>query len=501
MADVMDAHRASKTQMPALIDIELDRRSKTPLHVQISRRLQAQIADGTLADGTRLPPSRDLATRLGTTRNMIVSVYDELVGAGVAQGRGRQGTFVCRPPDAAPRPRAHAAAPLLLQRDPGDADAGQADDGHGAAGPDWRPGQAGTYALPAVVWRDACRKAGHALPPPDYGDPQGDPALRKAISYWLREHRCVEVDAGRIIVTRGTADFLALLATTFIRPGDRCAIEDPGHPLVRHAIAQADAAIDYIPVDADGMMVPEAFGQGHPPLLVHLTPSHQYPMGGRLSAARRRWLAETARRHGTLILENEYGCEFVYEGNEYPTVYSVAPDNTILLGTFANVVSPSLRLGFAVMPERALATTVRAVAQRHLHPSWPAQKIMEHLLSSGNLDRHVRRSRRHYLALRALIKSRLAPVARHVAVSGDGAGLHVVIQGRTPALDAALLAALARRAVRFEPLAHACKPGTSARGLIFGYGHMDREDLQAALDILVDVVGGIVRAGPGADAG
>jgi GntR family transcriptional regulator/MocR family aminotransferase len=492
----MDARTAPRMSPPALIDLELDRLSPLPLHVQIFRYFQSSIAAGALRKDTRLPTTRDLARRLGTTRNTVVVAYDLLLGEGLLEGRGRQGTFVLED-SAFTQERKPQNAPLRLLRE-GAGESG----GEGQCQPrlDWWPGQARAHALPTAAWRNACRKAGYALPPADFGDAQGDAGLRKAICVWLAEHRSITVDASCIVVTRGSADFLRLLSKHMIRAGDRCAIEDPGHPLVRQAFLKAGADIDYVPVDEEGLQIDRAFRADSRPALVHLTPNHQYPMGGRLSAARRHLLVRQAQDHGTLILESEYGCEFTYEGSDYPTLYSMAPANTILIGTFANAASPALRTGFAVVPAQMVALFKAWVGQAHQQASWPAQKIMEELLRSGELDRHVRRSRRHYLAIRRLIQKQLAPWGRYLSVHGEGAGLHVVLRGQTAAIDSALQDALTAHGVRFQSLADLTARAPCRRGFLFGYGHMESAMVHKSLAQLVACLHQVISSiEPGSD--
>lgn len=483
----MDGGKVLKIAPPAPIDLELDRHSATPLHLQVVAYFRSSIANGTLRKGVRLPTTRDLARRLGTTRNTVVVAYDQLIGEGLVEGRGRQGTFVLEGVAAAQAPHRQDERPLLLRDD----DPVTVDEERSPR-LDWWPGQARAHALPAATWKNACRKVGDALPPVGFGDAQGDPGLRDAISVWLAEHRAIAVDASQIVVTRGSADFLTLLAQYLVRAGDRCAIEDPGHPLVAHALRVPGAVLDHVPVDDEGLSVERAFGGEHKPVLLHLTPNHQYPMGGRLSAARRHRLVGLAQRHGTLILENDYGAEFTYEGSDYPTLYSMAPGHTILLGTFANAASPSLRIGFAVVPAGAARRINGWTGQAHRQPSWPAQKIMEALLRSGELDRHIRRSRRHYLAIRRLIQRQLAPVRRFLVVQGDGAGLHVVLRGQTPAIDRALQAALRAQGVRFQPLADLTQDVGKQDGFLFGYGHMEVEAVQESLDLLLSCLHEVV---------
>ncbi|MYM72285.1 aminotransferase class I/II-fold pyridoxal phosphate-dependent enzyme [Duganella sp. FT134W] len=486
----MDKKKVSKTQQPVLLDLEVDRSLPQPLYQQIVVQLRSRIANGSLQKGNRLPPTRELASHLGVTRNIIVSVYDQLIGDGVIEGSGRHGTFVSAVgrASAADIGAGHKKPPALLLRD--------SESGAPAAAPkfDWMPGQTMVRALPSAAWRSACRKAGRHLPPANHGDPQGDIGLRKAIAGWLADNRCLQTDPEQIVITRGSGDFLKFLAEALIRAGDLCAIEDPGHSVVSHALLAAGARLRHVAVDSEGLLVPQAFGNGVGPALLHVTPSHQYPMGSRLSLKRRRALVDAAERHGTLLLENEYGCEFVYAGSDFPTLYSMAPANTVLIGTFANTATPAMRLGFAIAPRRAVERVISIIEQNSAQPSWAGQKIIEALILSGDLDRHVRRSLRHYTTMCKMIRDRLAPYNQQVLVLGDIGGLHVVVRGRDSTFDAALQRSLARQAVKFQPVAKLAVSASDCTGFILGYGHMDSAELRASLDVLEDCINGTAGA-------
>jgi GntR family transcriptional regulator/MocR family aminotransferase len=223
---------------------------------------------------------------------------------------------------------------------------------------------------------------------------------------------------------------------------------------------------------------------GKVPALIHVTPAHQYPMGGRLSGPRRRALIDLARARAMLMLENEYDCEFHYAGTNHPPIFSHAPESTLLLSTFAKSVSPSLRLGFIVAPPAAAAALVALIERERTHVSWPVQKIVETLLVSGELDRHLRRVRRHYEAMRNAIRERLAPYAQVLALGGDEGGLHVVIAGRDGAFDRALRAALRSRGVAFNDVHDFTALELESKGFLLGYGHMEGEALTRSLDLL-----------------
>lgn len=473
----------SKHAHPALVDLEIDRHASGPIFRQIIRQLRERIDNAVLPRGTRLPPTRDLAEQLGIARNCVVEAYDELIADGVLEGRGRSGTFVAASRAfAAPRREEIAGLPLVLRR---------LGDEHRDAPPqpaaafDWRLGQVNVRALPLEAWRNACREAGRHLPPAGYGDPRGEPGLRQAIAHWLHEHRSVPVDPDRIVVTHGTGQALHLVSRTLLHEGDLCAVEDPGYLGANWAFARAGATLRHVPVDDEGLQVEHIVHAQAAPALVHVTPAHQYPLGGRLSGPRRRAIVELARAHGTMIVENEYDCEFHYAGTRYPPLFASAPESTLLLSTFAKAVSPSLRLGFIAAPSAAADALAEHIERERLHVSWPVQKIVETLLESGELDKHLRRVRRHYGAMRDLIRERLAGYAGEIDLRGDEGGLHVVVAGRARAFDLALREALGARGIVYNEVREfAGSAAAESGGLLMGYGHMDLSELAAALDAL-----------------
>jgi len=490
----MVANRSSRQALPALIALELKRDSGVPIFRQIARQLREKIVSHALPARARLPPSRELSAQLGVARNCVVDAYDELIAEGILDGRGRHGTFVVANVPAVRRAAMGASwTPSLLRRIAADAQA--APERAASTRLDWRPGQSSARTLPLDVWRNACREAGRKLPPEGYGDPGGEPGLRRAIGKWLFEHRSVNVDPEQIVITHGTGHALQLIAQALLRRGDLCATEDPGYAGATSAFLRSGASLRFVPVDAEGIVVDRIVEDDAVPALVHLTPAHQYPMGGRLSGPRRRALVELARKRGMLMIENEYDCEFHYAGTNHPPIFSHAPESTLLVNTFAKAVSPSLRLGFIVAPPCAAAALVARVERERTHVSWPVQKIVETLLLSGELDRHLRRVRRHYGAMRDAIRERLTPYADVITLGGDEGGLHVVVSGENDAFDRDLRAALRSKGVVFDDVRDFTKLEPNARGFLLGYGHMDWEALTESLNLLEICIKQIGRRG------
>ncbi|HEY2299145.1 MAG TPA: GntR family transcriptional regulator [Jatrophihabitans sp.] len=94
--------------------MRIDPASAVPPFEQVRSQFAAQIADGTLVVGTRLPTVRGLADDLGLAVNTVARAYRELETAGLVETRGRAGTVVSSAGDRAAE-RLQAAAQRFAQ--------------------------------------------------------------------------------------------------------------------------------------------------------------------------------------------------------------------------------------------------------------------------------------------------------------------------------------------------------------------------------------------------
>jgi 2-aminoadipate transaminase len=178
------------------------------------------------------------------------------------------------------------------------------------------------------------------------------------------------VDPSEVIVTTGGQQVIDLVCKTLIDPGDVIVAEAPTYPGAVPTFSAYQADVEQIEMDADGMPIDalestldRLHEQGRTPKFIYTIPNFQNPGGVTMSLARRRRLVQVARERELLVLEdNPYGL-LRYEGEALPTLYSLdaeaagrggASDLVIYLGTFSKILSPGLRLGWAVAPRPVL---------------------------------------------------------------------------------------------------------------------------------------------------
>jgi GntR family transcriptional regulator/MocR family aminotransferase len=338
-----------KVALDSGLPIALDRAAPTPLHQQVCEQLRRAILDGRLSSGTRLPSTRTLAQALGVSRTVTSSAYDELFAEGYLEGRHGSGTYVGR--DLPPLPRLNRPSSNTIPRWLRKASPLVREEPFAPQAIAFRLGAPSLSSLPPRLWREAWRTVTSRLPPNSYGPEQGNLALRSALAAYLGRSRGLACTPEDIIITAGATHALDLIMRATLSTGDCVGFEEPGYPAARQIVLARGGRILPIPVDDDGIQV-EHLPQGDAaPLLIYTTPSHQYPLGTRLSVSRRLALLTWAQTNDSLIIEDDYDSEFRFDASPLPALASLDEAGQVAyIGTFSKVLTPALRIGYLVAP-------------------------------------------------------------------------------------------------------------------------------------------------------
>jgi GntR family transcriptional regulator/MocR family aminotransferase len=322
------------------------------------------------------------------------------------------------------------------------------------------------------------------------GDPAGEYGLRLAIARWISRSRSVAAEAETVVVTSGAQHAVDLVVRVMLEPGETVAVEDPGYLPVVRLLRSLGVRVTGVPVDEQGLIVERL-----PPAarIVYLTPSHQYPLGAVLSLGRRRELLGWAARHGAAILEDDYDSEFRHVDRPLEPIHRLDDSGRVIyIGSFSKVLSPELRLGFAVVPP-SLAGPVTALRQLvDWHPPVMAQFALASLLEDGTVDRHLRRASRIYHHRYEIVRAALAgPLSPWLGALPAQAGLHLTALLHHPYDEDRVLAAVAARGIAATGLSQYFHGGPARPGLVIGFGAIDAAELPAALGELRAALGGL----------
>jgi GntR family transcriptional regulator/MocR family aminotransferase len=474
------------------LPLSVDRSSGTPLHRQIYDGIRRAILDGLLRPGERVSSTRHLALELAVSRLPVLTAYDQLLHEGYLEGRVGSGTFVS------------AALPddlLRIQPAP-DAAAGSAGARRTSRSAPRVPEYEGLgpfrMSLPALdqfphaAWARLVARHAHALTHAQmaYGDPAGLLPLRVAIADHLRFARGVRCEAEQVLIVAGSQAALRLAAAVLLARGDRVAVEEPGYPGARSALAAGGAELVPLQVDEEGMSVAALRTCGRRVRAAYVTPSHQYPLGMSMTAARRLALLDWAVRKKAWVLEDDYDSEYRYVSRPLPALQGMdTHERVVYLGTFSKVLFPAMRVGYLVVPPSLWQRFVDARQAFDLFPPTLYQLALAEFLREGHFARHLRQMRGVYLARRDALLTGLARYCGdRVAVHNADAGLHVAVRLSAGLDDRDVVRRMAGRGLTATALS-TCYAGTSRRsGLLLGFGGSTERRVLEATRLLEEVL-------------
>ena len=441
----------------------------TPRYQQISARLRAQIGDGTLMAGERLPASRALAQDLGVARTTVVAAYDQLTAEGYLEARRGAGVFVCDvaliSPPAAPAAGAPDPAPARILH--------------------LEPGKADPEVFPTLPWARCVARVARSAPKAlvFLEDPFGDPALRAEIAAYAGRWRGITASAEQVIVTNGASEALDMAMSLLIRDG-RVALEAPGYDPLFRKLRQRGWSPQWLRPGSQGYAP-----AGDPASVTVLTPSHQFPLGGTLPVPARQAFLRAAEENGGWVIEDDFDSEFRYAGRPVPAMAALdEAGRCIYVGTFSKTFSHALRLGYLILP-RALVPQFRA-AMRHPSGGAPvsAQRPMAEFMASGQYDRHIRRARRLYAQRYKAAADTIAGWPDHLGhFQRHEAGMQIAFHLPGGTDDTALAKAAENHGIGIKPLS-AFDPDGVMRGLLIGFCQSLPEDIPPLLDQLRDLI-------------
>lgn len=461
-----------------MLTYHLDPHSKTPLYEQLYRAVRADIMSGTLAGGTRLPSKRQLAANLRVSQITVETAYGQLLAEGYIVSEPRRGYFVQKQL-AAP---AQAQAPKAAAPHPHTA---PADD----CKYDFRTNIVDTGCFPFATWARLSRSVLS-----EYSDrllratdPCGAAELRGQIARYLYDFRGINISPDNILVGAGS-EYLMHLVIQLLGRDRVYALENPGYRKLYQIFSDNGAAVRPLPLDKSGLRA-DALAASDASV-VYLTPSHHFPLGTVMPAARRmeilRWASAAPGRY---IIEDDYDSEFRYASRPIPALGELDhAGRVVYVNTFAKSLSPSLRIGYLVLPDALMARYhERFSLYSSTVPSFD-QHTLAAFMRTGGFERHISRSRKVYQARRDAL---MAALDRELAdlpheVSRSEAGLHLLLHMRNGMLERELIERASAAGVRVYGLSAYYTPPVKPpkATIVLGYAGLTEQQINEAAALL-----------------
>jgi 2-aminoadipate transaminase len=232
-----------------------------------------------------------------------------------------------------------------------------------------------------------------------YTPTAGLPSVRAFLRERLGRLDGREPAGAELMVTSGGIDALGLIAKSFLDQGDLTLVEAPTYLGAIMAFEGFEAEVAGVGIDRDGLMVDalaDRLATGRRPKLLYVIPDHQNPAGVSLAPERREALVALARRYGFLIIEDVAYRELSFDGGRLPSLWSLAPDVVVQIGTFSKTFFPGVRLGWAAGPAEVIAWMVTAKQNTDQCAGALGQRLLEAHGRRGLLDQRIVAARELY---------------------------------------------------------------------------------------------------------
>ena len=394
---------------------------------------------GNPAPGQLMPSTRVLADQLRVSRTTVVRAYNDLIGQGYIKSIDGIGTFVAETTINELRVQtANSQSSFELSR------AGsrllsseKSSPSKLAASADLSRGVAPAEFLPVKQWRQIVCKYFREHEQITYDhrlEPLGYLPLRDALANYLNRARSITCESAQIAVFPESLDALKLLSTLLLDESETVIVEDPTPSAACRQFAATGANVFRVPIDDQGIRLDYLVNNPIKAKMLYVTPSHQDPTGVVMSLERRRQLIAWAQRNNTLIIEDDYDCEYRLDGGTVPALHAMSSSYEIVyLSSFRKLLYPLVDTSYLVAPAWLTAAISSAISTNAggvtTNLSLIEQNALTEFVGEGHLERHVRKS---YPAYRSRWRAAVAALTRHLKNDLDirkgGSSTHLYVR-------------------------------------------------------------------------
>lgn len=445
------------------------------LYQQIYEHIRQEIREGKLLAGERLPSTRSLAEYLQVARSTVDYAYDQLLSEGYIEAKPYKGYFVCRLEGIFTMEQQEMTEPEVVRPD-------SQEDGTQVQ-VDFSPYGIDMTGFPFGVWKRITKNILNDSNSELFaqGEPQGDYDLRMTISRYLHSSRGVNCRPEQIIVGAGN-DYLLLLLEKILGRHVGIAMENPTYKRAYRIFQSFAYRIYTVDMDDKGMRADRL--SELPVRAAYVMPSHQYPTGAVMTIGRRaellRWAEKEPDRY---LIEDDYDSEFRYRGKPIPSLQSSDKRGKVIyIGTFSKAIAPAIRVSYMVLPESLLEVYRRDCSFYSCTVSRIDQRILNEFIRDGYFERHLNKMRMHYRAKHDLLLAELEPFKKAFTISGEDAGLHLLLTAKGAVTEAQLLSAATEAGVKVYGMSENMVETDAPKAtILLGFGSVSEPEMKEGL--------------------
>ena len=453
----------------------LDNESETPLYEQLYNFIKKAIEVGELKADEKLPSKRKLATHLKISVITVENAYNQLMAEGYIRSVPKSGFFVLPYVGLIPAKKNKNASVTFQKKEK-------------RYLVDFRTNQVDQESFPYARFAKIEKEIllDHYQSSINKTDFMGLYSLRVKIAELLFEYRGVETSPESIVIGSGSEHLISLLVLLLGRD-NTFGVEEPGYLKNYNLYRDYGSHSKTVPLDDQGIDIEKAVNVD----VIHVTPSHQFPMGIVTTISRRiellNWAYENPSRY---IIEDDYDSEFRFSGIPIPAMKSMdTRDKVIYMNSFSKSLAPSFRVSFMVLPEKLLKKYHESYAYFTCSVPVITQLVLEKFISDKDYERHLNRMKNIYKTKRDDLISKIknSSFKDKVTVEKEESGLHFLMKIKTDQPIKVWIDKAMEEDIRVYGIdEYRLKPEflDHEKRLVLGYSHLSNKDFDIALECL-----------------
>lgn len=358
-----------------MLTYSMNQRDEKSKYYYLYSAIKEDILSGELKRNEKLPSKRSLAEHLGISLITVENAYQMLKDEGYIESRERSGYYVA---EINPMKRGSIEKRMLqlLEENPGKANFQKS-------------------LFPESLYfktvRSVLTEYGHELF--QKAPNEGCTILRNAIAKYLLRYRGIFAQPEQIIIGSGAEHLYSTVVRMF---GNELVygLEDPSYHQIQAVYEGMGARCELLQMGKEGILSTEL--ERTEADILHVTPFHSYPSGVTASVRKRQEYLTWAKNKNGIIIEDDFDSEFFMPGKPIDTLYmSDESQSVVYINTFSKSLSPSIRIGYMILPEKWLEKYRESMGDFSCTVPVLDQYVLAEFIDKGHFEQHLNRVRRH----------------------------------------------------------------------------------------------------------
>lgn len=364
-------------------------------YIEIYNYYKDLILTNQLKAGDKLPSVRTATQLLPVSKTTIQNAYFELQADGYVISSPKSGYYVTEQKNTASTVKKEKKEENKILYD-------------------LKSGDADEESFDIKLWqryiKSALRQEDRLL---SYGDVQGESDLREVLSDYIRAKRNVSASPDRIVVGAGVQSLLYILCSLI---KDRKTVSFPDKSFVQGMNQFADYGFEVNTRNKDAD-------------IIYVSPSHMTSYGNVMPIKRRLELVEYSKERGSLVIEDDFDSDFLYQTKPIPSLFALSnAQNIVYMGSFSKVLIPGIRISFMVLTEELANEFYKNEKKFSQTASKTEQIALCQYIRDGHINSQARKVRRLYTAKAKYFCEELKKALPNAKISLSENGLQVKVE-------------------------------------------------------------------------